>query len=272
MKILVTGATGRVGRYLVEQLHAQGHQVVALTRNPAKANFPAGVEAIAGDMTQPSTFAAALAGVSGLHLINFDGADYAPLQTGAEIIALAEKAGVKRVTVLMVGEKTGVEEAVENSSLVWTLLQPVEFMTGMLDYAESIRTEGVVRTGFASRKSAIVHEADIAAVAARALTEDGHGGKTYPITGGEVLTPPEMVRIIGDAIGRKIEFIELSEAQAREKWKAQGFPDEVIEYFVWMFGNTPEIGYTVAPTVQQVTGQPPRTLAQWAAEFADSFR
>lgn len=272
MKILVAGSTGRVGRYLVEQLHAAGHQVVALTRNPAKANFPAGVEVFQGDLTQPSTFAVALAGVTGLHLINFGGDNYEPLQTGPEIVELAEKAGVKRVTVLMGGEKTAVEEAVENSAMAWTLLQPVEFMTGMLDYAESIRTEGVVRTGFASRRSAIVHEADIAAVAAKALTEDGHGGKTYPITGGEVLTPRDMTRIVADAIGREIEFIELSEAQAREKWKAEGFPDEVIEYFVWMFGNTPEIGYTVAPTVQQVTGKPPRTLAQWAGEFADSFR
>jgi uncharacterized protein YbjT (DUF2867 family) len=147
MKILVAGATGRVGRPLVEQLAAAGHQVRALTRNPANANFPAGVEAVAGDLTAPATLASALEGVDSLHLINFDGATYAPLQTGQEIIALAEKAGVKRVTVLRGGEMTSVEEAVQASSLAWTFLNPVEFMSGALDYAPSIRAEGVVKIG-----------------------------------------------------------------------------------------------------------------------------
>jgi len=272
MKILVTGATGNVGRHLVAQLHQAGHQVRALTRNPAKANFPEGVEVIAGDLTNPSTLAPALEGVAGLHLITFGGDDYAPLQTGQEIMAMAEKAGVKRVTVLMGGEKGALEATVEASPLAWTFLQPVEFMSNMVEWAEPIRTEGVIRLGFANRKTAIVHEADIAAVAAVALTEDGHGGKTYTITGGEVLTPPEMVRIIGEVIGREIRLIELTEAQAREKWRAEGYPNEVIEFFVWAHGNTPPIGYTVVDTVERVTGRKPRTFAQWAAENADKFR
>jgi uncharacterized protein YbjT (DUF2867 family) len=272
MKIMVAGATGTVGRNLVEQLYNSGHQVLALTRNPAKANFPKGVEVVAGDLANPSSFAAALEGVEGLHLINFDGGSYGLLQTGAEIISLAEKAGVKRVTVLLGGEKGTVEEAVEASSMAWTFLQPVEFMSNMLEWSPSIRDEGVVKQPFASRKTAIVHEADIAAVAAVVLTEDGHGGKTYTITGGEVLTPPAMLRIIGEAIGRELKFVELTEAQAREKWAAEGYPQEVIEFFVWAHGNTPELGYTVVPTIQQVTGRPPRTFAQWAADHADKFR
>ena len=103
MIILVAGATGRVGRYLVEQLHQAGHHVRALTRNP-KAQFPQGVEIVVGDLTNPSSLESALEGVTGLHLITFGGDDYAPLplQTGNEIVALAEKAGVKCVTVLTV--------------------------------------------------------------------------------------------------------------------------------------------------------------------------
>ncbi len=272
MKILVAGATGNVGHPLVEQLHAAGHHVRALTRNPAKANFPAGVEVIEGDLTRPETLEKALEGVVGLHLINFGGDGYALLQTGAEIVAMAEKAGVKRVTVLLGGEKGALESAVEASSLAWTFLQPVEFMSNILDWAESIRSDGTVTQAFANRKSAIVHDADIAAVAAAALTEDGHGGKTYTITGGQVLTPIEMLRMIGETIGRNLKFIELSEAEGREQWRSQGFPDEVIEFFVWVYGNTPEIGYTVVPTVQQVTGRAPRTFAQWAIENAEKFR
>ena len=225
-----------------------------------------------GDLTKPETLAPALEGVTGLHLTNFGGDDYAPLQTGQEIVAMAEKAGVKRVTVLLGGEFGELEHAVQSSSLAWTFLQPVEFMSGAFDWVESIRAEGVVRQGFGSRRTAIVHEADIAAVAAAALTEDGHAGKTYTITGPEVLTPPEMARILGEAIGRDIPFIELTEAEAREQWRAQGFPEEFIEFFVWAHGNTPEIGYTVVPTVEQVTGRPARTFAQWAAEHAAAFR
>lgn len=270
--LLVAGATGNVGRHLVEQLAQAGHTVRALTRNPAKAKFPAGVEAVAGDLTQPETLIPALEGVTGLHLITFGGDDYAPLQTGPQIVELAKKAGVKRITVLSGGQRGGVEDALDASDMPWTLIQPVEFMINMLEWAESIRAEGIVREPFGSRKTAIVHEADIAAVAAVALAEDGHGGKTYTVTGGEVLTPPQMVQIIGEAIGSKLQFIELTEAQARERWKAQGFSDEFIQFFVWAHGNTPEIGYTVVPTVQQVTGKPPRTFAQWAAEHADVFR
>jgi uncharacterized protein YbjT (DUF2867 family) len=272
MKILVAGATGNVGRPLVEQLFQAGHHVRALTRNPAKANFPVGVEVVKGDLTKPETIAAALDGVSGLHLINFGGDDNAALQTGGEMLAMAQRAGVKRVTVLLGGQKGALEQAVESSSLAWTFLQPVEFMSGVLDWAESIRTEGVVRVAFSNRKTAIVHDADIASVAAAALTQDGHGGKTYTITGGEVLTPRMMASTIGKTIDRDIQFIELTEAEARARWQAEGFPPEVIEFFVWAHGNTPPIGYTVVPTVEQVTGRPPRTFAQWVAEHVEDFR
>ncbi len=272
MKFLVAGATGRVGRYLVEQLNASGHQVLALTRDASKAAFSRGVEIVEGDLTNPASIAPAMEGVTGLHLINFNGGDYSPLETGGEIIQLAERAGVKRVTILGAGEETSVEQAAKASSLAWTILQPVEFMTGALDYAETIRSEGVVRQPFANRKTAIVHEADIAAVAAAVLTGDGHSGKSYVITGPEVLTPNMMVDTIGATIGREIQFIELSEEEGREQWRVQGFPDDMIEFFVWAHGNTPEVGYTVVPTVEEVTGKPARTFAQWAQEYADAFK
>jgi uncharacterized protein YbjT (DUF2867 family) len=272
MKILVAGATGRVGRYLVEQLNHEGHHVRALTRNAAKANFSEGVEVVIGDLTRPETIAGALEGVEGLHLINFGGDDYAPLQTGAEIVAMAEKAGVKRVTVLRGGEKGSVENAVESSSLAWTMLAPVEFMSGAYDWAATIRDDDVARMAFGDRKTAIVHDGDIASVAASVLTEAGHGGKTYTITGPQVLTPREMIRIIGEALGREIEFIELTEAQARDQWQAEGFPPEVIEFFVMVQRDTPDIGFTVVPTVEQVTGRPARTFAQWAREHVNDFR
>jgi uncharacterized protein YbjT (DUF2867 family) len=271
-KILVTGANGTVGGQLVKQLAQAGHQVLALTRNPAKANFPAGVQVVAGDLTAPESFASALEGVTGLHLINFDGGSYGALQSGEQIVELARQAGVKRITVLTGSENGSVEEAVQKSDIAWTFIQPVEFMANMLEWADSIRAEGVVREPYRNRRTAIVHEADIAAVAAVALTKEGHGGKTYTITGPATLTPPDMVCMIGEAVGRNLQFIELSEEQARQRWQEAGYPDEVIEFFVWAHGNTPEIGYTVLPTVEEVTGRPARAFAQWAKEHADTFR
>jgi len=272
MKILVTGATGRVGQFLVKQLHEAGHQVVALTRNPAKANFPASVEVVQGDLTQPSTLEVPLKGVKGLHLINFGSDDYTPLQTGEQIVKMAQAAGVERVTVLLGGQKGALENAVESSDMAWTLLQPVEFMTGILDWAASIRKDQRISLPFPDRKTAIVHEADIAAVALKALTEAGHAGKTYPITGPEVLSPRKIIGLISQALGRDIQLVELSEAEARVKLKAEGYPQEVIEFFMWIYGNTPEIGYTVVPTVEDVTGHSARTCAQWVQENLGQFR
>jgi uncharacterized protein YbjT (DUF2867 family) len=272
MIFFVTGATGTVGRHIVEQLMLAGQQVRALTRNPAKANLPDGVELVAGDLTAPETFAHALEGVTGMHLINFDSGAGAQLQTGPRLIELAKQAGVRRVTVLRGGDENALEQAIIASDLEWTLLQPVEFMAGILDYAPSIRAEGVVRVAFADRLTAIVHEADIGAVAAAVLIQGGQAGKTLTITGPEVLTPRAMTRALGATLGRDISFVELTEEQAREQWRAEGYPNEVIEFFVWAHGNTPEVGYTVVPTVEHVTGRPARTFAQWAAEHIDAFR
>lgn len=276
MTILVTGATGSVGRHVVEELVRRRAGVRALSRDPEKANLPEEVEVVSGDLAKPETLLPTLEGVTGVHLINFNGGEYgnAALETGPEIVELAAKAGVRKITVLCGGEEGSVERAVRDSSLEWTLLKPVEFMAGHdLDWGESIRAEGVVREPFVDRTSAVVHEADIGAVAAAVLAEgDCYSGKTLVITGPEALTLSEKVKIIGAAVGKDIQLIELSEAQACEKWRAEGYPEELVEFLVSVYKDTPAEGYTVAPTVERVTGRPARTFAQWAAEHADAFR
>ncbi|MFJ2741687.1 NAD(P)H-binding protein [Streptomyces sp. NPDC087440] len=274
MTILVTGATGTVGRLLVDELLAAGQQVRALTRNPDKAALPQGVEVVAGDITGPAAeLEAAFRGVRAVHLITSAGDSYQPLPDPAGLVALAVASGVTRFTLLgsPVGQEA--EAAVKDSGVAWTVLQPVEFMSNALGWAESIRSEGVVREPFGSSLSALVHEADIAAVAAVALTQDGHAGKEYPVTGPEALTIPQKVATIAEAAGRPVEYVELSEAEARKGWQEAGyFSEEDIEFFVLMGTNPPEIGYTVQPTVEQVTGRPARTFAQWAKENAQAFR
>nr|CEL23240.1 Oxidoreductase [Kibdelosporangium sp. MJ126-NF4]CTQ94402.1 Oxidoreductase [Kibdelosporangium sp. MJ126-NF4] len=268
----MTGATGTVGRQVVQQLVRAGQQVRALTRNPAAANLPAEVEVLAGDLAVPQTVAPALADVTGMHLISFAGEGYAPLETAPEIVDLAAKAGVRRVTVLTGYQEGPVERAVEAGGFEWTHVQPVEFMANALGWAESIRSEGVVREGFPNLPSAKVHEADIAAVAVTALLEDGHAGRSYPLTGPEALTVVDTVRTIGAAIGRDLRLIELTEAQVRDQFRAAGQPDELIESLIGFSRNPPAEVHTVLPTVEEVTGRPARTFAQWAAENAEAFR
>ncbi|MYS94517.1 MULTISPECIES: NAD(P)H-binding protein [Streptomyces] len=272
-RILVTGATGTVGRQVVAELLARGHEVRVLTRDAAKAAFPAGVEVVEGDLTESDGLAPALEGVSGLHLITFGGAAFTPLETGPRILELARSAGVRRITVLHGGGPTPLEDAVRaDDGVDWTVLKPVEFMANALEWADGITASGEVREPFVARLSAMVHEGDIGAVAAVALTEEGHAGQEYVITGPEVLTVADKVKTIAAAVGREIALVELTEEQAVEQWRAAYLPEDVIGFLLEVYGNTPEAGRTVSGTVEKVTGRPARTFAQWAAEHADAFR
>jgi uncharacterized protein YbjT (DUF2867 family) len=283
MPILVTGATGTVGRSLVEQLVDAGHQVRALTRDPksaAAARLPKQVEVVRGDFGKPETLVPALRGVERMHLVAIDG--YGPLTTAPEILALAQDAGIRRITHLghhdpsrddddpIEADHRTVQRAIENSGLEWTHLFPGEFMANTFDWAGSIRAESVVRAPFGDWRSAMVHEADIAAIAMIALLDDGHAGRTYWPTGPEPVRRVDAVRMIGEAIGREIRFIELTPEQAREHWK-NVYPETVIEWFLemgeYLDGNAP-----VLPDVEQVTGRSGRTFRQWAADHADDFR
>ncbi|MEV0616315.1 NmrA family NAD(P)-binding protein [Nonomuraea sp. NPDC050404] len=271
MTFLVTGATGTVGRQIVAQLVERGAHVRALTRNPAAAGLPDGVEVACGDLTSPETLAPALEGVTGLHLITFGGDDFAELETGPEIVELAAKAGVTRVSVLSGWDESSVERALRAGSVGWTQLLCVEFMANAYDWVDSIRDEGVVRV-FGNHLGAVVHEADIAAVAVAALVEDGHAGESYTLTGPEALTPEQRVRLIGEAVGRELRFEELDEAGYRAAMQAAGVTEDMIEFGVQLGANPPGAGAIVQPTVERVTGRPGRTFAQWAAEHAAAFK
>ncbi len=270
--VLVTGATGNVGRPLVEQLLAAGHRVRALTRTPATANLPRGAEVVSGDLADVGSLAGVFTGVDAAHLITVNGSDHSELATGREIVDLAGGAGVRRVTVLAGGpEPSELETAVRASDLAWTRLSPVEFMANALEWAESVRTEGVVREAFPEMRSAMVHEADIAAVAVVALTGDDPGRRDHWITGPQALTPADKVATIADVLGRDVRYVELTRDEIVANWRAEGYGDEDVEFFIAMRTDPPVAGYTVLPTVEQVTGRPPRTFARWVQDNRAAF-
>jgi uncharacterized protein YbjT (DUF2867 family) len=285
MTVLVTGATGTVGRHLVTQLLAAGQKVRALTRDPAAAALPPEVEVVAGDLTSLGTLAAAFDGVTAAHLINFGGG-YQPLDNGPELVDLVVRSGIGRVTMLGGWQEGTVEPAVRASGLEWTHLRPLEFMGNTLpDWGPRLRRDGVIREPYGDRRSAAVHESDIAAVAAVALTEPGHAGQSYLVTGPEALSPRDKIRHLSAATGRDLSFVELTPEETRREWVAGGgMPDlllfratdaepaQLVELLLRLYGNTPEYGYTVTGTVEKVTGRPARTFAQWAVEHAEEFR
>jgi len=144
-------------------------------------------------------------------------------------------------------------------------------MSNTLNWAESVRTEGIVREPYDFR-SALVHEADIAAVAAVALLDDGHAGRIYTLTGPESLTVRERIAILSRAIRRDIAFVTITPEQAVDRLMDTGVPRPTAEYVVGWYAAPDEASTTVVHTIEQVTGRPARTFGQWAAEHAERFR
>ncbi|MEU6860130.1 NAD(P)H-binding protein [Glycomyces sp. NPDC046736] len=272
MTILVTGATGNVGRHLVEQLAAEGHSVRALARNPDAVRFPAGVETVAVDLTDLASVERALAGATGLHLLTALGSTNQTIPDSVALLEAAAGAGVRRVTTLWNGYKGPVEEAVEASGLEWTHVQPGEFMSNAAVWAEEIKAEGVVREAFGHIAHAPAHPADIAAVAATALTTGEHAGQEYRLTGPEALPVPAQVEAIGAAIGRELRFEALTEEQGKQRMRDIGMEDEAIDYVIGWRADPPKWTLEPSDLVEQVTGRPARTFAQWAEENTAVFK
>jgi len=254
---------------VVSALLAAGKHVRALTRNPAESALPPEVEVVKGDLTDPATVP--FDGITGVHLLTIGGDDYATLTTGPELVRRAADAGVRKIAVLWNGDVGPVEEAVAASGLEWTRLQPTDFMSNTLHLAPSIRTEGQVREPFADVPAAPVDEADVGAVSAAILTQDGHAGKAYTLTGPETLTARQRLALIGAALGRDLTFVELTEEQARARWRDQGMSDDMVDTLAAWQGNPPPHAYTVTNTVAEILGRPPRSFEEWVKEHAPLF-
>ncbi|MYS86861.1 NAD(P)H-binding protein [Embleya scabrispora] len=278
MTILVTGATGTVGRHVVARLVAAGRPVRALTRTPETAGLPKGVDVVKGDLNRSG--ALAFDGVRSVFLIAgiFDPAHAADLAQA--LVGRAVAAGVARIVTLTSSAVTtgrgghydtlhAVEQVVEKCQVAWTHVRPGEFAVNKLDvWGASIRNESMVRNAYPDGIGVPIHEADIADVAAIALTRDGHAGRAYDLTGPEALTHREQAQAIGAGLGRAIAFEGLTYGQARRAYLEAGFPAEIAEFILGYQAEYAEEPPSVSPTFEQVTGKKGRTLAQWAVDHA----
>ncbi|MGN9843756.1 NAD(P)H-binding protein [Nonomuraea sp. H19] len=274
-KILVTGATGNVGKHVVAQLAEAGLEVRALVRDPGRARLP--VEMVRGDLTVPETLHPALEDVESVFLL-WPG--FAAETAAGAVAAIAKHA--RRVVYLSADvtdlaedeEPTlfhqAVERLIRHSGLGWTFLRPGGFATNTLMWADQIK-QGVVRWPYGQAARSLIHEKDIAAVAAHVLTSAGHGGAKYVLTGPERLTQAEQVRVIGEAIGREVRWAELPPEKARDElmaaWGDPAFVDGALE--AWKeFVTSPE---QVTDTVERLLGRPALTFRQWAEDHAADF-
>ncbi|GGQ46952.1 NAD(P)H-binding protein [Streptomyces althioticus] len=275
MTYLITGATGSVGRHVVDLLVAAGLPVRALTRTPETAALPGAVEVFAGDLLRPESLAAALTGVERLYL-------FPEPSTAPHVAALAAEAGVRRIVVLSSDAVTDgsdpdhhrpVEEAVERTGVAWTHVRAGEFAANKLNmWGRSISKEGVVRAAYPESAGAPVHEADVAAVAVAALVEDGHEGARYGVSGPAALTVREQVRALAAGLRRDLRFEEVTPAQARADMIGQGLPAPIADYILAFQAAWVERPAPVYDTVERLTGAPGRDLAQWAADHRADFQ
>ncbi|MEU3604525.1 NAD(P)H-binding protein [Streptomyces sp. NPDC035033] len=276
--ILVTGATGNIGRALLEELHARGAGPLrGLTRDAARAVFPQGVEAVEGDFAEPASWGPALKGVRSLFLLSRLGSD-------ADILEAARQAGVEHVVLVSsitvqthphlgpARENLAVEQMLKGTGMAWTILRPTQFASNALMWAPTIRDRETVRAPYAGTALPTIHPADIAAVARTALTEPGHHGRTYALTGPEPVTARQQVEAIAAVLGREVPFAEISRRQAHGQMVAV-FGPEAADAVLDVTGGdvNPEL-LKVRDTVSQVTGAPARPFRQWAVENVDAFR
>jgi len=281
--VLVTGATGQIGSEVVSQLRAAGCRIRAMSRNPRAGHVSPDVEAVSGDLTAPETLDACLTGIDSVFLVWA-----APLAAAAPAIERIA-AHARRVVLLTSPHRTphrffqqpnglravhaGVEQLVEASGLSWTFLRPGPFALNCRNWwAPQIRHGDVVRWCHADAETAPVHERDIAAVAARALCDgEGHDGREYVLTSQESLTQREQVQIIGEAIGRPLQFEELSHEHAREQMIAMHFPPFAADMLLTAYAAAVGEPAYLTSTVREVTGTPARSFREWVRDHAAEF-
>ncbi|MGH7582278.1 MAG: NAD(P)H-binding protein [Gemmatimonadales bacterium] len=280
--ILVTGATGRVGRLVVDELLRAGVPVRALARRPEHAALPAGVDVVAGDLTVPASLDAAIRDVSAVFLVGTTTAATAP----AVIARLAAPADSRRVVYLSAPFRTPhpffqqpnpmrdlhaeIECLLADSGLDIAILRPGMFASNALRWwAPQIRQGDVVRWPYEAVETAPIDERDIAAVAARALLDDRYANADWVLTGPASLSHGAQVRAIGDAIGREIRFEELTPDEFRRDAAATWSAAAEMLLAAWRASlGLPAFVTTV---VQDILGVPARSFSRWAADNAGAF-
>ena len=276
--ILVTGASGTVGSEVVKALGGRSAGVRAGYRTRPQ-NVPAGVESVKLDYERPETIRPALQGVDTLFLLSNT------VDPERKVVDEAKRAGVKRIVKLSVigAAEEGftfarwhraVEKYIEASGLGWTFLRPNGFMQNVVTYmGETIRSQSAIYSPAGNAAASHVDARDVGAVGARVLTDKGHEGKAYELTGPAALTYGQIAEILSRVLGRTIGYVPISPEQYRQAAVAAGTPEGYADALVdlnryYLEGKAS----VVTPAVRQLTGRDPIPFEQFARDYADKLR
>lgn len=279
MTYLITGATGPIGRQLVQALVEDGRDVRVTTRSPETAGFPDSVEVVAGDFRTGDIPSFAFDGVTAAFVF--------PALGGIDgFLAKVERSGIDHLVLLSSLAAEGrhqrdrgsvsnlhhsaVEASVAATGIPTTVVRPGDMATNLLFWAYTIKSAGTVYAPYGDSAQAPIHEADVAAVAFAALTGSGHAGQVYPLTGPEALTRREQLSAIGAAIGRDLTFVEIDQDQFSGQMSAYMDPP-TIRMLLDYWRETVDQPDQVLSTVEDVTGRPGLSLHQWATDHAAAF-
>jgi uncharacterized protein YbjT (DUF2867 family) len=272
MTILVTGATGNVGGAVLDALHARGLPVRALSRGAR--DWPAGVEGVSGDLGEPSTLSGLADDVDGVFLL----AGYDGNATLLEALPATARVALLSSSAAPSGDRTNViarynidaEELVRGSGQPWTVVRPNAFMSNALRWKAQLDEGDVVRGPWGDIAVATIDPADLGEIIAIALTEDGHEGATYRVSGPQQLLPAEQLAILGAALGRDLTWESQTLGETRAELEAQ-MPTEYVDAFFAFYVDGLIDETTVQSDAERVLGRPPRTFADWARRHAGDF-
>ena len=286
--ILVTGATGQIGRELVRELGAARARFRALVRSAGKAETvrEAGGEAFVGDLGDPASVRAALSGVETLFLLTPTAPEKAALES--RFAEEAKKAGVgflvklsasgadARDSTLLGRLHREAECRIEDLGLTHTFLRPAYFMQNYLMFVDSIRVHGAIFAPAGQGRHADIDARDIAAVAARVLTEEGHRGRTYELTGPEAQSLADAARKISTISGRDVRFVDVPAEDARKAMTNAGMSewlaDALVELYAWFQrGEGTTNGSALTLDVEEVLDRAPRSFEQFVRENVQAF-
>lgn len=282
--ILITGGTGQSGVEIVRQLAATGTRFRALVRNPAKADSVRlrGVEVVQGDMADKNSLARALEGVERVLLLSSPDATFVEAQ--GTVISVAKQAGVRHIvkfSAMTADPKSRstfprmhgqTEELVRGSGLAWTFLRPTFFMQNWLGLAGMVK-QGTIYQPAGDAKAAPVDIRDIAAVAVKTLTEAGHEGKAYDITGPEQLSYHDIARILSEVSGHPVKYQDISPATARQAMLGMGLPEFVADAINQLMDQLRAGQYArTTSVIKDVAKKEPITFGQFAKENVAAWK
>ncbi len=280
-KILVTGSTGTVGSRLVRDLVARGESVRAMTRSGDRSGFDSRAEVVPGDFTDVGSLRKALDGVSRMYLLAA-GQDLEQYEANAieaakgaklELLVKHSVAGAQyKATDIPRWHRAG-EERIEQSGIPYAFLRPGSFDSNALYWADTIKSHDTVYGALGDAALPVIDPEDIAAVAAQVLTSSGQAGKIYELSGPESLTSEQQVKILSEAVGRPLKYVNVPDQAARDAMLGMGMPPRYVDAMVGLIQTLRGIG-RIEPTgdVKAVLGRQPRSFRQWAQDNAGAFR